>query len=562
MKGLINSAQEAAVKAHKAGNNEIAAKLYKRVLAYSDNPPFDVFANYGALLRSMERAKEARVVYRRGIAIHKNEFVLLRNFANLELQEGFASHSLALLLHAESIIPKNNYSKKLEAIHRQQAQALSELGYPRLALRLLEPILNKNPKDVESLSLGMAELYLDLNDDERARELALPILSEREVTLNNAYQSSYLLLKLGKFQQALKTFEQATESHLNRAQKLDKKTRQNLDTICWNFSLMLLRRGLTVRGWELYEHGRAVPNGRGGMQRTVFKSHPRALITEWGGGPLNGKRLLINGEQGIGDVMMFAMLLQPLLKECSSVGIITYDRLMPIFERSFPSSKIFGTKDLKNKTIEPSDWDTQVAIGSLPRLRYPQLKDYDGLKPYLVVEESQKIMFSKRFNSNENKKMIGFSWRGGGNAKQKRTKSLKLEDLLPLFTSTSHQWISLQYGDVNQELRDFNEKHGLNIIIAEDVDPLKDMDRWCSLVSCCDQVISVANTTIHGAGCIGIPTTVILAKEPDWRWLGDNNSPCYWYPTVKIARQHTVGSWKEPINEILYDLKNAEKTNT
>ena len=30
-------------------------------------------------------------------------------------------------------------------------------------------------------------------------------------------------------------------------------------------------------------------NGRGGMQRTVFKAHPRAKIAEWDGSNLNNK---------------------------------------------------------------------------------------------------------------------------------------------------------------------------------------------------------------------------------------------------------------------------------
>ena len=126
--------------------------------------------------------------------------------------------------------------------------------------------------------------------------------------------------------------------------------------------------------------------------------------------------------------------------------------------------------------------------------------------------------------------------------------------MLPLFKVPKTKWISLQYGDVNREIATFNKQHDLNLISPDDVDPLKDMDRWCSLVSCCDQVISAANTTIHGAGCLGIPTIVILAKNPDWRWLGAIDARCYWYPTVSIARQHKVGSWAEPVHEVLKSL--------
>ena len=220
----------------------------------------------------------------------------------------------------------------------------------------------------------MAELYIETDNTSKARELALPVLNTKEPRLEEAYQWSNLLLKLDEFDQALEKFDKATISHRRRAAELDKKDKEKVDTTCWNFSLMLLRRGLMKQGWKLFEHGRAVSNGRGGMQRTVFKSHPRAKIKEWDGNNLDGKKLLINGEQGIGDVMMFSMLIPPLLREADQIGIITYDRLTPLYKRAFPEAEIYDTRDLKNGSIKPNDWDFQVAMGSLPMLEHSEIE--------------------------------------------------------------------------------------------------------------------------------------------------------------------------------------------
>ena len=86
----------------------------------------------------------------------------------------------------------------------------------------------------------------------------------------------------------------------------------------------------------------------------------------------------------------------------------------------------------------------------------------------------------------------------------KRTKSLKLEDMLPLFNIPNTRWISLQYGEVNSEIKNFNASHNLNLIVPEDVDLAKHGSLVC-ISPCCDRVVSAANTTIHGAGCLGIP---------------------------------------------------------
>ena len=200
---------------------------------------------------------------------------------------------------------------------------------------------------------------------------------------------SNLLLSLGDFDKALEVFDEATTVHRKKPQELDSNTRQKYDNTCWNFALMLLRQGLLDRGWQLYEHGRRVPNGRGGMQRTVFKSISAKFIPEWDGSDLKGKSLLINGEQGIGDVMMFAMLVEPLFQEAEKIGITTYDRLNSMFKRSFPKSKIYDIKDIKQGNIKKEEWDYQVAIGSLPMLRYKCIEKYENLNPYLKVDQNQ-----------------------------------------------------------------------------------------------------------------------------------------------------------------------------
>ena len=90
------SAAAAGQKAHGAGDLVTAEKLYRRALAYSKNPLPAIYGNYGALLRETQKPKEAAAVYRRGLKKYPNEINLVRNYANLLLQEGHASKALAL----------------------------------------------------------------------------------------------------------------------------------------------------------------------------------------------------------------------------------------------------------------------------------------------------------------------------------------------------------------------------------------------------------------------------------------------------------------------------------
>ena len=127
-----------------------------------------------------------------------------------------------------------------------------------------------------------------------------------------------------------------------------------------------------------------MPNGKGGYQRTVIQAFSSVQLPDWSGESLEGKRLLINGEQGIGDVMMFSMLIKPLINDAKKVGIITYDRLKSLYERSFTGCEIFDNRDVNKKKIDVNDWDIQAAMGTLPMIRYRNLEDYSKLKPFLI----------------------------------------------------------------------------------------------------------------------------------------------------------------------------------
>ena len=66
---------------------------------------------------------------------------------------------------------------------------------------------------------------------------------------------------------------------------------------------------------------------------------------------------------------------------------------------------------------------------------------------------------------------------------------------------------------------DINKTTGIEVLHDDTIDPLRDMDGWLSQVAAMDAVISIANTTIHGAGGLGIPTICLVSQKADWRWI-------------------------------------------
>ena len=108
-------------------------------------------------------------------------------------------------------------------------------------------------------------------------------------------------------------------------------------------------------------------------------------------------------------------------------------------------------------------------------------------------------------------------------------------------------FVDLQYGDSSKAVEAWLSNN-IKIFANTSINPLTSMDDWLSLVDKCDAVLSVANTTIHGAASLNKPTMCLLSRKPDWRWLDDRSiQRSYWYKSVSVARQAACGSWDDAL---------------
>ena len=94
-------------------------------------------------------------------------------------------------------------------------------------------------------------------------------------------------------------------------------------------------------------------------------------------------------------------------------------------------------------------------------------------------------------------------------------KSIGLKELAPLLSRKDCRFVSLQYGDDGPHLERFQKSCGIDVLHDDSIDALKDMDGWLSQVAAMDAVLSIANTTIHGAGGLGIPSMCLVSRQSD-----------------------------------------------
>jgi ADP-heptose:LPS heptosyltransferase len=88
------------------------------------------------------------------------------------------------------------------------------------------------------------------------------------------------------------------------------------------------------------------------------------------------------------------------------------------------------------------------------------------------------------------------------------------------------------------------------------VDNTQDIDGLAALISACDAVVTVSNTTAHIAGALGKRVYILLAysQGAPWYWhVERDDSP--WYPTAKLFRQSRIGDWGSLMAEVAAELK-------
>ena len=142
-------------------------------------------------------------------------------------------------------------------------------------------------------------------------------------------------------------------------------------------------------------------------------------------------------------------------------------------------------------------------------------------------------------------------------------KSVELNQLLKILSRQDVTFVSLQYGNMEKEIKDYWDKYNIKILNDTSVNPLKDMDTWLSQVDAMDYVISVANTTIHGAGGLGKPTFCLVSNRSDWRWIDSEiHDDCYWYKSVSAGFQAKKASWDNTVDKADKWLTNMLKYNS
>lgn len=264
-----------------------------------------------------------------------------------------------------------------------------------------------------------------------------------------------------------------------------------------------------------------------------------------------GLNVVCYGEQGIGDEISYASCLPDLIRDSKSVTIECDARLEGLFQRSFPTTKVYGTryKEVNPKWKETAKFDARVAMGDLPGFYRLKDEDFKG-NPYLLPRPDMALAWKALLDSLGDRPRIGLAWTGGIPRTGQARRTVTLDTFAPLFKGFDATWVSLQYKDL-EGIPEAEAKYGIKIHDWEWGTRIKDYDQTAALVSQLDLVISVCTAVVDVAGGLGKETWCLVPKVPMWRHLASGS----WYPWAKSVTLHRQKGSEWPIHILLGDLR-------
>jgi tetratricopeptide (TPR) repeat protein len=493
----------------------------------------------------------------RSLKLNSSQPKILINIAIAFIELGQFGHALKNLLKSKAL-DKNNAElynslglvyKKLEDYdnsilsykHSIELNPINALAYLNLGLTLQDQKnysealscmlksyeLNKNNWN---LLIAISNLYTDLGNYEKAMDFCNDALELNNESADAHCNKGIIFHKLKKYDDAIKSYDESLNYDKNYFRSL------------FNKSMTLLMQKKFHEGWIMYEYRWKTPS----KSNMLFPKNKKKWV-----GDIN-KSLLLIGEQGVGDQILFCSLIENFQKQCHNISIRIDSRLIPIFERSFTDIKFLSNKtDYKN-----IKFDEYLPMASITKFIIKSEADYNKNKFFLRSDKNKTRLIQadiKKHNTNDSK-ICGISWHSSNKDFEKQ-KSIELDQLISSLNKENFIFINLQYGDFRKDIQNVIQKHNIKFLEFDEIDKFNDLDSLCSLIDCCDHIITVSNVTVHLACSIGKDVRLILGNDsPALWWFGDD-SKNYWYPSCKIYRQKN--SFESLMNNIKVDLKDT-----
>ncbi len=512
----------------------------------ADNPA--LLGNRAIVLAALGRLDAAAAAIDQVARLRPDDPDTLVNRASIRSQQHRWQAALADYDRAVALRPDHAATRVI------RAATLLQLKRPAEALADCDLALALRPDDAGALTnRGFA--LLDLRRAEEALasfERALALRPDHPAAVADRGDA---LVELGRAEEALAAYDAALRLDPGNAHAFDRRGEAlrllgrpeealasyrraaalapDDAVIQGHLSLCHLLLGQFAEGWPLYEWRWKLPGA-------VPLAGPEAGPLWLGQDSLRGKTILLLAEQGLGDIIQFCRFVPLVAAQGATVwltappamlrllaGLDGVARLLP-WDEAFPEA------------------DCHCPLMSLPLALGTRLSTIPA--PALAFDPAWADA-SVGAMANEGRFRVGLVWSGNPAHSNDRRRSIPLARFArALVPSVDYFVLQTEIQPRDQRVLDALD----TIVVPADRSP--DLAATAALIAAMDLVITVDTSVAHLAGTLGKPVWILLAHDPDWRWmLGRPDSP--WYPSARLFRQPAPGDWESVLDQVVAALR-------
>lgn len=462
--------------------NKAKLILQKVMLIESHNKTANL--NFGAILVLQKQYEESQIFFKKVLKIDENNFI-----ANFNL--GIAYLKSLSIKEASKFLEKANYLKpnNSDVLHQLGDLNLktSNVNEAEYYYKKVNKMLPKNITILNQLNI----IFQIKKDYKKSVIFLKEALNLQKDNFFLVYALGLLQLMMGDYKKGLKNFE--------------------------------CRKKITKININLTKN---------------------QLNKEWSGEKLNGKKILIIFEQGIGDQINFARYIFSIQKKYSAKIILLLKKNLHYLFKDFD----FDIIDLESPIPKH---DFYQYLLSLPLITYDRQNIFLENKKFITTKNLKKPNIINKIKEIKGIK-IAFNWRGNSNYQFDQFRSIPLKHFKKIFDIDKFSYISMQKNDFKElnAFRDYKNIYDFtpdldnnNKLFYDTIQVLKEVDL----------LITADTALVHFASTLNIKTYLLLSHYHDWRWnIQIKNGTLY--QNLKIIKQSKINNWDDVFENLFNKL--------
>jgi len=540
-----------------------AITVYTKALSLKPNN-FKAYSNIGLVLQNQGKLDEAIVAYNKSISLNPGYAEAYSNLGITFQCQGKLDEAVEAYKKSISLKPDyaETYNNLGAALHDQRkldeaikiynkalllkpdyAEAYSNLGATLKDQDNLDQAINAYKKAI-SFKPNYAEAYSNLGvalKDQGRLDDAIQA-HKKSISLKSDYADAYN--NMGNAFRDKGMFDEAIEVY-NKSISIKpefEKAHQNLTFALLNIGR--LKEGLDKNEWR-WKTGKFLSTQR-------HFSQPL-----WDGKQnLNGKRILLWCEQGIGDTLNWSSCLPLVASKAEHCILECQEKLVPLLERSFPNVEVKP----ENRSLDKDrdDFDFHLPTGSLYKHFIEEIIQNPKKSAYLIPDPLRVIFWKERLSSLGKGPYIGVSWKSSVVSRYRLQHYPPISEWSPVFTIPDVTFINLQYKDSTDDLVKVKDEFGVTVHNFEDLDQYNNVDDVVALCAALDIVVTTKVTPMIFSSGVGTPTKIANWRQSLWNNILFNPVSS----SVDMFERNTGETWDKVFSLIAEDIfKQKNKTN-